>query len=1030
MKNNFTKASKVPKAYLLRTLLFLLFLLVSKIESSAAIVVTVPATPGTDTTSFTPTNRRTTFSAARMLFSAAEIGTTGTITHLAFQKASGAVTTSVNYITVYMKEVTSSSITTAVPAGFPTGYTRVYNSGYIDNSMSSGWTTIPLSVTAGEIMTYSGGSNYLDIIVVKTSAETGTSSFPVYNCHTSSGPVSAYYFGSSILGSSFSTTTTKRPNIRLTIENTCAGKPAAGSISGPSTAVCTGENFTLTGTGLTLGTGMKYQWQSRSAGFGAYINTSVADTFTTLTTSTSFNRDYRIYSYCSLSGQSDTSAPITINVVNPSVISALADTTFCVGGSVTLNATTSTGITYTWFNGAVNTGVTGSTYVANTSGTYSVRASTSSCSGVFSNTKTVTVNPLPPALITPLSSTTFCDGASVVLEASTGTGLVYQWQRGGVDIFGATSSSYNATTSGNYRVKVTNSSTGCTVFSSVTTVTVNPMPIKPVIGGAGGKTSYCESGSLVLNTIPTSGISYQWKNTSGIISGATSSSYTAFSPSTYVLTATLGSCSVDSDPLVITENPLPTAVITPSGSVSFCNGDSLKVDASTSTGVTYQWLESGLPISGLTSSTVYLKNAGVYSVQVTNTTTGCNDVSSALTIAIITPTLPTIAAAGPTVFCAGGSVSLNATIGSGLIAQWQNAELDIAGETSVTYVASSSGEYRMKVTNGVGCAAYSAPIKVVVNSLPDNTVSVSGGTDICNGETSIILAPTKAGYTYQWRNLGVDIPGETKNPFYAKTAGTYSVHVLDSNGCQSNSSDVVITVKFVAPFYIHPYGNTFFCDGEKTKLATQSGFTSYQWYLNGVFIPGATDTFVYADKNGKYSVRVQDPTNGCLATSLGFNIVVIPAPDTPFITKVGTRLSTSVKDVFYQWYKDGTAIAGATDSFITTTGVGGIYKVVVTNIRDCSKSAEIDLNATGIDNAVSTTYYVKIYPNPTQDKLNIEAPKGLIISMVDLQGRVLYQIKDAQQIDMSEYASGIYIIQFADENGQIIATEKISKMDN
>lgn len=1030
MKSKFYQSSKINKTFLHKFVLSFLFLVVSLIEPSSAVVVTIPSTPGTDTTSFTPTNRRTTYSASRMLFSSAEIGTTGTITHLAFQKASGSITTSINYISIYMRETTSSSITTAVPSGFPTGYVRVYNSGYIDNTMSSGWTTIALSTSVGEIITYSGGSNNLDIVIVKTSAETGTTSFPVYNCHTTSSTVSAYYLGSSALGSSFTTTTTIRPNVRLTIENTCAGKPAAGLISGPASAVCSGANFTLSGTGLSLGTGMKYQWQSRSSGFGAFTNTSAVDTFTNFTTSTTFNRDYRVYSVCTLSGQSDTSIPITINVVNPSTVSALSDTTFCIGGSVTLNATTSTGITYTWFNGAVSTGVTGSTYVATTSGTYSVRASTTSCTGIFSNTKTVTVNPLPPAIITPLTSTTFCDGSSVTLQASTGAGLAYQWQRGGVDIFGATSNSYTATTSGNYRVRVTNTSTTCSVFSSVTTVTVNPMPMKPVIGGAGGKTSYCESGSLVLNTIPTSGISYQWRNTSGVIIGATSSSYTAYSPGTYTLNAALGSCSIDSDPLTITEDPLPTAVITPTGSVSFCNGDSLRVNATTSTGVSYQWLESGVPVAGLITDEVYLKAAGVYKVKVTNTSTGCADESSELTISIITPSLPTIAASGSTVFCSGGSVTLNATIGAGLLAQWQNAELDIAGETAVSYVASTSGDYRMKVTNGVGCAAYSSTIKVVVNPLPDNTTSVTGGTDICNGETSVILAPTKTGYTYQWRNLGIDISGETSNPFYAKTAGTYSVRIVDSNGCQINSSDVVITVKFVAPFYIHPYGNTFFCDGEKTKLATQSGFTSYQWYLNGVFIPGATDTFVYADKNGKYSVRVQDPTNGCFDNSLGFNIIVIPSPDTPFITKVGTRLSTSVKDVFYQWFKDGTAISGATDSFITTTGIGGIYKVTVTNIRDCSKSAEIDLNVTNIDEETSTTYYVKVYPNPTQDILNIEAPKGLTVSLVDLQGRVLYQNKDAQQIDMSQFASGIYIIQFADENGQIIATEKISKIEN
>lgn len=1010
--------------------LFFVLMLSNIISNDAfAVVVTVPSTPGTDTSSFTPTNRRAAYSAARMIFTSSEIGATGTITALAFQKYSGSTSTSVNYISIYMKETTATTVSTTVPSGFPTGYTKVYNSSYIDNTMSSGWTTITLSTAVSDIMTYSGGTNNLEIVLVKTNSETATSSFPIYNCHASTGPVSAYYFGSSILGTTFTATTTKRPNIQLTIENTCSGKPSKGSVSGPATAVCSGANFTLTGTGLSFGTGMKYQWQSRNTGSGAYTNTSTADTFTTLTTSTTVGKDYRVYSLCSLSGQSDTSTAITINVVDPSVVSALSDTTFCIGGSVTLNTTTVSGITYTWFNGATNTGVTGSTYVASTSGVYSVRASTTSCSGVFSNTKTVTVNSLPTATITPLSATTFCDGLSVDLQASTGTGLTYQWQKGAVDISGATSSLYNVTTSGSYRVKVTNTSTGCSDYSAATVVTVNPSPSAPVISGAGGKTSFCASDNLVLSTIPTSGVTYQWENLSGTISGATSSSYTATTPNTYTLNAIIGSCVAKSNALVITENPLPTAVISPAGTTSFCNGDSLLVSATTSTGVSYQWFESTTPITGATTSSIYVKTAGVYHIKVTNSTTGCKDQSLTLTVNIITPSLPIIAAGGPTTFCQGGSVTLTATVAPSLTTQWQESGTNIPTAIATTYVATTSGAYRMKVTNGVGCAAYSSVINVLVNTLPISTLTITGGTDICNGDASVLLAPIKPGYTYQWRNLSVDMPGETGNPYYAKTAGTYSVRVTDTNGCQSTSTDVPVTVKFVKSFYIHPYGNTFFCDGEKTKLATQSGYTSYQWYLNGTFIPGATDTFVYADKNGKYTVQVQDPTNGCYASSAAFNIIVIPSPDVPVITKVGSKLSTSVKGVFYQWYKDGVAIVGATDSFIIVTGTGGVYAVVVTNDRDCSKRAEIDLNTSSITNNAVATDYLKIYPNPTSNILNIEAPKGIRVNLMDMQGKSLLTIQDATQIDMSRYAEGMYILQFINQDNQIIATEKVSKIE-
>lgn len=1030
MNSNFPKNPSRAISRIKKTLFFVIAVFVFALQSKA-VVITIPTTPGTDTTSLMPTNRKTTFSATRMLFKYSEIGATGTVTELGFQKASGSTATSVNYITIYMKETTATSVSKTVPS--LTGYTKVYNSGAIDNTMSSGWTTITLSTALGDIFTYSGGSNNLDIIIIKTTSETATTSFPVYNHHytATTDTLAAYYFGSSILSTTFTANTIRRPNIKVTIANSCSGKPSAGTVSGPTTSVCSGNNFTLTGTGITLGFGMQYQWQSRNAGSGSFVNTSSIDTNTTLTTNITASKDFRIISKCTLSGQSDTSSLLTVNVLSAPIIAAATDTTFCSGGSVSLSTTSVSGITFNWYKGVTNTGATGATYSATTSGTYTVRAITTACpSGLPSNGILVTVNPLPTATITPSGVTTFCSGLSVTLQANTGTSLSYQWQKGAVDISGATSSSYVANTSGNYRVKVTNTVTGCSDFSAVQAVTVNPSPIAPIISGAGGDTAFCKGNNLVLSTIPTSGISYQWENLSGIITGATTNSYTATNAGTYRLAAILGSCTTKSNSLVIVENLLPTAAFTPTGTISFCNGDSLLATATTSTDVSYQWLESSVAISGATSSTFYIKTAGVYAVKVTNSTTGCKDQSASLTVNVITTTVPTISASGVTKFCNGDTVKLNAVVATGLISQWQKGGIDIPGEVGPTLVVTTSGTYRMKVTNSVGCSDYSTPIVVSVNPIPDNTVAITGGTSICDGESTILTAPIIPGYTYQWLNAGVDIVGATLNPYYAKTTGSFSVKIIDSNGCQATSTDIGVTVKFVKSFFIQPYGNTFFCDGEQTKLATQSGFTAYQWYYNGVFIPGATDTFVYATKNGKYSVQVQDPTNGCFGTSAGFNIIVIPSPDTPYITKVGSRLSTSVKGVYYQWYKDTIAIPGATDSFINIGTSVGVYSVKVTNIRDCSKTAYIDLNPTSIVANVSQTYYIKLYPNPTSDKLNIEAPEGLSVRLSDMQGRLLYTGDNVKQIDMNSYADGIYIIQFVDAQNQIVGVEKVAKRTN
>lgn len=1016
MQNNFTK-SKTLK-FFLRTC-FLSFIMSMFILQSNATVYTIPSTPGTDTTSLAPANRRTAYSACRFYYTASEVGTTGTISAIAFQKSSGSTSINVNYVQIYMKEVTS-TVTTTVPT--LSGYTLVYSS-YIDNTMASGWTTVPL--TTG--FNYAGTAN-LDIIIVKGN-EAATTSFPIYNCNLTTGTnTTAYYYGSSGLGSTFTGVGVRRPNIQLTIASTCAGTPTSGTVTGPTSAVCPSTSFTLTGTGATIAGGIHYQWQSRPSGIGLYTDMT-NDTFGSVTKSITANTDYRLVTTCTYSGFSNTSAGFTVNVLAAPTISASSDTTFCSGSSVLLNSTTVSGATYTWYNGSTSTGSTGATYSATTGGTYTVVASTGSCAGISSNGILVTVNPLPTAAFTALSSTTFCSGDSVKLQATTSSGVTYQWQTGTSDIPGATNSLYTALSSGNYRIKVKNTTTGCIAYSSASTITVNPTPTAPVISGAGGATSYCASGSLVLSTTAVSGVSYQWKKSTGNILGATSNSYTVSIPETYTLIATQGSCSSTSNSLVITQNPLPLATISPTGTVSFCNGDSLKMQAPAASGVSYQWLLSGSSIPGAPNSSVYwTKVGGSYSVKVTNTTTGCSDISSTLTVNVITPTVPTISAGGPTTFCIGNSVTFTGTVGTGLSPQWQESELDIPSATATTYTTSTTGLYRLKVIDAVGCTAYSSEIPVNVNPKPSTALSLSSPTDICDGDVEVITAPVIAGNKYQWKNSGTDIPGSTSNPFYATAAGSYSVKIIDSNGCADTSLPIAVTVKYVSPFSIMAHGNTYFCDGSSVQLSTKSGYSSYQWYYNGVYIPGATDTMATATKTGKYSVKVKDPSNGCSATSPGFNILVIASPDSPAIVKTGNRLSTSVTGVTYQWYKNGIAIAGATDSFIIINS-DGLYVVEVTNLNDCSRRGNIYVTGLGINNVGITAHNIKVYPNPTRDKLYIDAPDAATITLNDIQGKTLYVQKNTQPIDMSNLAAGMYIVIITDKDNQRIGIEKVNKVN-
>ena len=122
----------------------------------------------------------------------------------------------------------------------------------------------------------------------------------------------------------------------------------------------------------------------------------------------------------------------------------------------------------------------------------------------------------PTATITPQSNTTFCQGGTVDLVASTGSGYTYEWYNNSSLINNAASSTYQATTSGNYIVKVIDGA--CDATSSATTVTVNQ---NPLVSFTLPSMLSNESSVYAFNASPTGG-TYNGSGVSG----------TSFDPST------------------------------------------------------------------------------------------------------------------------------------------------------------------------------------------------------------------------------------------------------------------------------------------------------------------------------------------------------------------------------------------------------------------------------------------------------------------------------------------------------------------
>lgn len=144
---------------------------------------------------------------------------------------------------------------------------------------------------------------------------------------------------------------------------------------------------------------------------------------------------------------------------------------FCAGGSAVL-AITPVGTAYQWMKNGTNiSSATNATYTATISGSYSCSV-TYSCGTAVSNAIQITKLATPTATISANGPLSFCQGQSVTLNVNVQVGVTYQWRKNGVNIAGATNSSYTATIAGNYRVLVTKISTGCTKLSGQATVSI------------------------------------------------------------------------------------------------------------------------------------------------------------------------------------------------------------------------------------------------------------------------------------------------------------------------------------------------------------------------------------------------------------------------------------------------------------------------------------------------------------------------------------------------------------------------------
>lgn len=314
----------------------------------------------------------------------------------------------------------------------------------------------------------------------------------------------------------------------------------------------------------------------------------------------------------------------------------------------------------------------------------------------------------------------------------------------------------------------------CTSARVPVIATVNPAP---TVTGTGA--NRCGTGTVTLTaSSTTSGATFNWYTAAvggtPVFTGASFTTPSLTTTTTYYVTANTTGCESDRSPVVATINPIPN--ISGTGS-SRCGPGSVTLSASsTTTGAVFNWFTvavGGTSVyTGASFATPSLTTTTTYYLEAT--LAGCT--SERVPIVATINELPIVSAGNDTAYCSGDSVTLTATSTATNIL-WNNA----ATTNSIT--VGVSGTYSVQVADANGCIGHDT-VTVAENTLP--TVDLGNDTAICDGDV-ITLDADNVGSSYLWDNA---VTTQTRD---ISTAGTYAVTVTDANGC-SNADTVTFTL--------------------------------------------------------------------------------------------------------------------------------------------------------------------------------------------------------------------------------------------
>ena len=595
-----------------------------------------------------------------------------------------------------------------------------------------------------------------------------------------------------------------------------------------------------------------------------------------------------------------TSCPTT-TCTNP-IVNAGSDLSICSGGSAQLSGTASIGsgsgssapLTFSWSpsTGLSSNNIFNPIATPSITTTYTLTATQGNCTS--QDQVIVTVNPTPTISGT---SQTFCQGSTVTLTAvgspNNGTFL---WTPGGQTTNAITVSPTATTT---YNVQYTVG--GCSANNTITATQINGLDFANI--QSPGNSSICEGQNMTVY-----GQVYELGLTEAAGQAAN-------------ITVQIGISSTNTNPATWPPSAWSSATYNPASLVNPNNDEYAGTLNNLVPGTYYyafSYTYNGCTVYGGYSST----GGGFW-----NGTTNLNGVL--VVNQNITPNFSAISA-----ICAGGTFpTLPTNSINNITGTWSPAPNNLQ-TTTYTFTPST------------GLCALPATTTIVVNPLPSLSIANAANTTVLNcTQTAISLTAVGSG-TFAWAN-GV-IPISTGSSISVTSPGTYTLGILDQNGC-ANTTNITITQDITAPtaaISTTPNSQVLTCSTPSIAL-NGSGANVFSWSNGTATIATTSSTTITTP--GTYTLAVTGP-NGCIDTE----VIVITQNITPPVAVIQNTTGSNTLNcnttsillnasggVSYTW-SNGTTTLGNSSSLTVTSA--GTYTVTSTSTNGCTDIETITIN--------------------------------------------------------------------------------------